>query len=79
VLIEGPHPETDLLIKGRLESQAPEVDGAVLITSGDAETGRIVLAKVTRSHTYDVEAEIPAGDVRDGEMKPAERSASETL
>ncbi len=79
VLIEGPHPETDLLIKGRLESQAPEVDGAVLITSGDAETGRIVLAKVTRSHTYDLEAEIPAGDDRDGEMKPAERSASETL
>jgi ribosomal protein S12 methylthiotransferase len=58
VFIEGPHPETDLLIKGRLESQAPEVDGSVLITSGTAETGQIVLARVTRSHTYDVEAEI---------------------
>jgi hypothetical protein len=33
VMIEGPHPETDLLLSGRLPTQAPEVDGSVIITS----------------------------------------------
>lgn len=31
VLIEGPSPETDLLIQGRLPSQAQEIDGHVMI------------------------------------------------
>ncbi len=57
-LIEGPHPETDLLIAARLQSQAPEVDGSVLITGGTAAVGQIVQVKVTRSHMYDLEAEV---------------------
>jgi ribosomal protein S12 methylthiotransferase len=79
VLIEGLHPETDLLLKGRLESQAPEVDGSVLITSGNAEAGRIVLARLTESHDYDVEAEIMVDPAMSGGTKPARRSASKTL
>lgn len=59
VLVEGPHPETDLLMSGRLKSQAPEVDGMVLITGGTATVGQIVSARITGSHSYDVEAEIP--------------------
>jgi ribosomal protein S12 methylthiotransferase len=31
VLVEGPHQDTDMLLSGRLRTQAPEVDGAVLI------------------------------------------------
>jgi len=34
VLVEGYHPETNLLLCGRLATQAPEVDGGVLITRG---------------------------------------------
>ncbi|MGA2404011.1 MAG: 30S ribosomal protein S12 methylthiotransferase RimO, partial [Syntrophobacteraceae bacterium] len=37
VLIEGRHPETDLLLAGRLRIQAPEVDGCVIITAGNAK------------------------------------------
>lgn len=58
VLIEGYHPETDLLLQGRLQSQAPEVDGTVLITAGIATPGRIVPVKITRSHVYDLEGEV---------------------
>lgn len=58
VLIEGLHPETDLLLSGRLATQAPEVDGSVLVTSGTAEPGQIVLARITAAHDYDVEAEL---------------------
>ena len=31
VLLEGKSKETDLLLEGRMESQAPEIDGSVLI------------------------------------------------
>lgn len=58
VLIEGYHPETELLLAGRLASQAPEVDGSVIITSGVGEVGDITFARITAAHDYDVEAEL---------------------
>ncbi|MDY0042224.1 MAG: 30S ribosomal protein S12 methylthiotransferase RimO [Desulforhabdus sp.] len=61
VLVEGLHPETDLLLAGRLAIQAPEVDGSVIITKGTARMGTIVPATITRVHDYDVEAELLPG------------------
>ena len=61
VLIEGVHPETDLLLAARLSTQAPEVDGTVLITSGTGEPGQIKLARITETHDYDLEAELLPG------------------
>ncbi|MDZ4677203.1 MAG: 30S ribosomal protein S12 methylthiotransferase RimO [Oligoflexia bacterium] len=58
VLIEGLSEETDLLLKGRTQEQAPEIDGIVLITSGDAKIGEIVNVKITDSHDYDLVGEI---------------------
>lgn len=58
VLIEGFHPETELLLSGRLATQAPEVDGMVILTKGQANRGDLVLAQITAAHDYDVEAEI---------------------
>jgi ribosomal protein S12 methylthiotransferase len=55
VLIEGPHPETDLLLAGRLPTQAPEVDGGVIVTSGYAEAGEICRVQITAAHDYDLE------------------------
>lgn len=55
-LVLGPHPDSDLVWQGRLASQAPEVDGEVIITQGSAEPGDIVLCRVTKTHAYDVEA-----------------------
>lgn len=55
-LVLGPHPDSDLVWQGRLPSQAPEVDGEVIITEGSAEPGDIVLCRVTKTHDYDVEA-----------------------
>ncbi len=62
VLIEGPHPETDLLLAGRLPSQAPEVDGTVIITRGEGHTGTIMHCRITAAHDYDVEAELLESD-----------------
>jgi ribosomal protein S12 methylthiotransferase len=55
VLIEGLHPETDLLISGRSPAQAPEVDGHVMITDGHAQTGEICKVRIAASHDYDLE------------------------
>lgn len=62
VLVEGYHAETELLLSGRASIQAPEVDGAVIITRGEAEIGEIRPAVVTGAHDYDLEVELdPAG------------------
>ena len=61
VLIEGYHPETDLLLSGRLSTQAPEVDGSVIITAGSAEGGRIRMVRITAAHEYDLEGVIMEG------------------
>ncbi len=58
VLIEGFSEETDLLLKGRTQQQAPEIDGIVLITSGEAKVGELVNVRITDSHDYDLVGEI---------------------
>lgn len=58
VLVEGLHPETELLLAGRLATQAPEVDGCVIITSGNAEAGQIRKVRITAAHDYDLEGVI---------------------
>lgn len=58
VLIEGFSPETDLLLKGRTATMAPDVDGHVLINKGHGEVGEIVRVLITEAHTYDLVGEI---------------------
>jgi ribosomal protein S12 methylthiotransferase len=59
VLVEGPHPDSDLLLRGRLATQAPEIDGQVIINDGTAEAGSLVTCEVTEAHPYDLVARIP--------------------
>ena len=58
VLVEGLSPETDLLLKGRTATMAPEVDGQVLINRGQGEVGAIQQVTITEAHTYDLVGEI---------------------
>jgi len=57
-LVEGYSEETELLLRGRSVRQAPDVDGQVYITSGQAEIGDIVNLKITDSSEYDLIGEI---------------------
>ncbi len=54
VLIEGYSSETDLLLEGRTRFQAPDVDGCVYVTEGEASPGDIVLVNITEAHVYDL-------------------------
>jgi len=61
VLVEGYSDETDLLLKGRGERQAPDVDGQFLITAGNADIGEYVQLIITDSSEYDLIGEIVEG------------------
>jgi ribosomal protein S12 methylthiotransferase len=54
VLVEGPSPETEHLLMGRHEGQAPEIDGQVYINDGLAYPGEFVTIEVTEAHDYDL-------------------------
>ncbi len=54
VLVEGPHPDTPLLLKGRHYGQAPEIDGQVLINDGNAPIGSFVNVRISETMPYDV-------------------------
>jgi ribosomal protein S12 methylthiotransferase len=58
VLVEGVSEETDLLLSGRSVRQAPDVDGQVYITAGQADVGDIVPLRITDSSEYDLIGEI---------------------
>jgi ribosomal protein S12 methylthiotransferase len=59
VLVEGYCAETRYLLKGRMASQAPDIDGQVYITKGKASS-RMVDLRVTHASQYDVFGEIIA-------------------
>ena len=56
VLIEGADPEEEYLVTGRLATQAPEIDGQVIIEESDVEIGQIVPMLITGSTDYDLVA-----------------------
>ena len=61
VLVEGTHPETELLWVGRSRQQAPEIDGQVIINdAGEAAFGDIVEVEITEVAGYDLVGHVVA-------------------
>jgi ribosomal protein S12 methylthiotransferase len=54
VLVTGTSQESDLLLEGRMTTQAPEVDGVVYLSDGPARVGQIQNVEITESHDYDL-------------------------
>jgi ribosomal protein S12 methylthiotransferase len=57
VLIDGPSPEHELVIHGRLEGQAPDIDPLVYLTDSDPsayEGGQLIRARVVGAQGYDL-------------------------
>ena len=55
--MEGVNEEENFLLTGRLPSQAPEIDGQVIIDNAEVEPGQIVPMKITGCLDYDLVAE----------------------
>lgn len=54
VLVEGVHEETELLLQGRHQGQAPDIDGRVIINDGHAKAGDIVKVEISEVLDYDL-------------------------
>jgi len=64
VMIDGRSPESDLVVTGRLEGQAPDIDSQVIFTECDPSTltpGSIVSARIVSAQGYDLVA-VPLPD-----------------
>ncbi len=65
-IVEGISDEHPLLVKGRLWSQAPDVDGFTYLSSTRAlEAGEIVHVRITDAHDYDLVGEVLDSDDAD--------------
>src|SRR5437763_4935703 len=64
VLFEGESNESDLLWQGRMETQAPDIDGCVLINDAPEgvvpQAGQLVNVLITEAHEYDLVGRIIA-------------------
>jgi ribosomal protein S12 methylthiotransferase len=57
VLVEGTSPDTDLLWQARMSTQAPEIDGVVLINDvegAEPKPGQMRKLLITETHDYDI-------------------------
>jgi ribosomal protein S12 methylthiotransferase len=61
VLVDGPSPESELVLTGRLEGQAPDIDSIVYFDAVDPsalQAGDVVAARVTGARGYDLIATV---------------------
>jgi ribosomal protein S12 methylthiotransferase len=59
VLVDGPSPEHDLVLQGRLEGQAPDIDPVVYLTDADPGLhlpGQLIKARIVGAQGYDLVA-----------------------
>lgn len=60
VLVDGPSAEHDLVLQGRLEGQAPDIDPLVFLTDcdpADYPRGELIRAKIVGARNYDLIAQ----------------------
>ncbi len=58
VLVDGPSPETDLVLTARSQYQAPEVDGVIYIGNCWLPQGTLAKVRIVEGHTYDLVGEV---------------------
>jgi ribosomal protein S12 methylthiotransferase len=57
VMVDGPSPEHGLVLRGRLATQAPDIDSCVYLTDADPESalpGRLLDGTIVGSREYDL-------------------------
>jgi ribosomal protein S12 methylthiotransferase len=58
VLVEGPSEEHELVMKGRHAGQAPEIDGSVYLSEGEAHAGQMRRVRIVQASDWDLVGEL---------------------
>jgi ribosomal protein S12 methylthiotransferase len=58
VLVEGPSEEHELVMKGRHAGQAPDIDGSVYLSEGEAHAGQMRRVKIAQASDWDLVGEL---------------------
>jgi ribosomal protein S12 methylthiotransferase len=58
VLVEGPSDEHEYVVMGRHAGQAPDIDGQVYLSGGEARPGEIRRVTITQASDYDLVGEL---------------------
>ena len=58
VLVEGKSDEHDLVMQGRHAGQAPEIDGSVYLSGGEASPGEMRRVRISQASDYDLVGEL---------------------
>jgi len=54
VLVEGPSEDHELVMKGRHAGQAPDIDGSVYLSEGEAHPGQMRRVRVVQASDWDL-------------------------
>ena len=73
VLVEGASEEHELVLEGRHAGQAPEIDGKVYLSGGEATPGQFVEVEITQASDVDLVGEIVSAEDLPKKRKTARR------
>jgi ribosomal protein S12 methylthiotransferase len=59
ILVDGPSPESPLVMQGRTAAHAHEVDGVVYLSGGPVRPGTFVQGRIVAARGHDLVAEVP--------------------
>ena len=66
VLVDGESDEHEFVVEGRHRGQAPEIDGKVYLSGGEARTGEVRRVRISQASDYDL-----VGELRDADRPAA--------
>ncbi|HEY4119249.1 MAG TPA: 30S ribosomal protein S12 methylthiotransferase RimO [Byssovorax sp.] len=70
VLVEGTSDEHEFVVMGRHAGQAPDIDGQVYLSGGEARSGEMRRVRVSQASDYDLVGELIDADGATGEVAP---------
>lgn len=65
VLVEGPSDEHELVMMGRHAGQAPDIDGQVYLSGGEARPGEMRRVRISQASDYDLVGELLDDDAEE--------------
>lgn len=71
VLVEGPSEESELVMVGRHAGQAPDIDGCVYLSGGEAVPGTLRRVTIAQTTDYDLLGEVHEGTEQASPQVPA--------